>query len=175
MDINLFTQRLKEAREKEGLSLKELQARVGISLSALNNYVAGRTLPPLDVAARLAAELHVSLDWLSGLDNSTPDAIIKVTNCYETACMLDQIVELFNIAHIEAYEQEVFEAFSCKGIKLTLDSDALYEYYLNKERLTQFKKALPTELQEEYLSQSEILLHSLRETLRTSQKTTGLK
>ena len=71
METNIFTQRLKEAREKEGLSLKELQSRVGISLSALNNYVAGKTIPPLDVAVKLAKELHVSLDWLSGIAQQT--------------------------------------------------------------------------------------------------------
>ena len=175
MDTNIFTQRLKEAREKEGLSLKELQARVGISLSALNNYVAGRTVPPLDVAVKLAKELHVSLDWLSGIDGSDTASVIKVSNCYETACVLDQIVDLYSMGSITAEEYEPIEAFHMYGITLRIDSDALYEYYLNKDRLTQFKKALPVEMRNEYLSQSEILLKNLRETLRTTGKTTGLK
>lgn len=175
MDTNIFTQRLREAREKEGLSLKELQARVGISLSALNNYVAGKTVPPLDVAVRLAKELHVSLDWLSGIDGSDSTSIIKVSNCYETACMLDQIVELYDIASISPEEYEPFECFFAGGITLRIQSDALYDYYLNKDRIVQFKKALPAALQNEYLSQSEILLKNLRETLRTTGKITGLK
>lgn len=175
MDTNIFTQRLKEAREKEGLSLKELQARVGISLSALNNYVAGRTVPPLDVAVKLAKELHVSLDWLSGIEGSDTAPIIKVSNCYETACMLDQIVDLYGIASITPEEYEPIECFVTYGVTLRINSDALYDYYLNKDRLLQFKAALPEALQNEYLSQSEILLKNLRETLRTTGKLTGLK
>jgi len=179
MDTNIFTQRLKEAREKEGLSLKELQARVGISLSALNNYVAGKTVPPLDVAVRLAKELHVSLDWLSGIDGSDTSSIIKVSNCYETACALDQIVELYRTATIEPQAKEVWDASdlisSTKGITLRLDSDVLYEYYLNRKRLNDFKESLPMEMQADYLPQCEILLQSFRDTLRKSSASTGLK
>ena len=175
MDTNIFTLRLKEAREKEGLSLKEMQARVGISLSALNNYVAGKTVPPLDVAARMAKELHVSLDWLSGIDGSDTASTIKISNCYETACMLDQIVDLYDTASISPEEYDSFECFFAGGITLRIQSDALYDYYLNKDRILQFKEALPAALQTEYLSQSEILLKSLRETLRKTGKLTGLK
>lgn len=179
MDTNIFTQRLREAREKEGLSLKELQARVGISLSALNNYVAGKTVPPLDVAVRLAKELHVSLDWLSGINGSDTASVIKVSNCYETACVLNQILELYQEASIEPRAEELWDASGpisrAERITLRLESSALYDYYVNRKRLEDFGKSLPIEMQEEYQTQRVILGQSFMDALRRSKRPTGIK
>ena len=175
MDINLFTQRLKEAREKEGLSLKELQARVGISLSALNNYVAGKTSPPLDVAVKLAKELHVSLDWLSGIDGSESAPITRITDCYQTVCVLDQILSLYNAASIKSCNLFPDGPFDVPGIELQIQSAPLHNYYKERERLIQFQKALPQEMQEEYNQQQEILIATLREALLMPQYNSGIK
>ena len=175
MDTNIFAQRLKEAREKEGLSLKELQARVGISLSALNNYVAGKTVPPLDVAVRLAKELHVSLDWLSGIDGSESAPITQITDCYQTACVIDQILDLYQAASIKSCNLWPDGAFDVLGIELQFQSEALYDYYQSRERLTQFRKALPEAMQAEYNQQQEVLITKLRETLLTTHRDSGIK
>ena len=69
MTTVLFAERFKAAREKSGLTLKELKDRIGVSVSALSHYANGANLPPLDVAAKLATELGVSLDWLCGIND----------------------------------------------------------------------------------------------------------
>lgn len=83
MTTVLFAERFKAAREKSGLTLKELKDRIGVSVSALSHYANGANLPPLDVAAKLAAVLGVSLDWLCGIDDeSTSDFSIRNAGDY---------------------------------------------------------------------------------------------
>lgn len=62
----VFSQRLKQARETKGISLKELRETVGVSQSTMSHYSSGGVLPPLDVACRIAEALDVTVDWLCG-------------------------------------------------------------------------------------------------------------
>lgn len=66
MNNKMFSTRLKLAREKKGIGLKELRELVGVSQSAMSHYSTGATLPPLDVASKIADNLGVSLGWLCG-------------------------------------------------------------------------------------------------------------
>lgn len=78
-----FVSRFKEAREKKNITIKALQPLVGASPSAMNGYATGKTLPPLDVASKIATELGVSLDWLCGIkDDSMPDVSIRNAGDY---------------------------------------------------------------------------------------------
>lgn len=175
MDINLFTQRLKEAREKEGLSLKDLQARVGISLSALNNYVAGRTLPPLDVAARLAEELHVSLDWLSGMNSNPESKAAPISNCHDTAEALDQIISIFQAASIQCEDHLENPNFSPKGIILRIESPVLFDYYYHRRVFDLISQSLAQELKSAYASLHDAGSSSLYDHILDATEQTGLK
>jgi transcriptional regulator with XRE-family HTH domain len=61
--------RLKATRLQRGLTQKELAARVSKSVSAISSYESNAQLPPLDVLESIALTLHVSIDYLVGLDN----------------------------------------------------------------------------------------------------------
>lgn len=67
MDKALFVSRLKDAKEKKGITIKELADQCGVSTSAMNRYLAETSMPTLDVAINMAKALNVSLDWLCGL------------------------------------------------------------------------------------------------------------
>ena len=67
MDKALFVSRLKEAKEKKGITIKELADQCGVSTSAMNRYLAETSMPTLDVAINMSKALNVSLDWLCGL------------------------------------------------------------------------------------------------------------
>ena len=67
MDKNIIALRIKEARKKKNMDLKTLREAVGVSQSAMSHYSTGSTVPTLEVAAKLAETLGVSLDWLCGL------------------------------------------------------------------------------------------------------------
>lgn len=70
MNNEQFVARAKTARDKKGITIKELAERCDVSASAMNRYLSMAGVPPLDVAATMAQELGVSLDWLCGLSNT---------------------------------------------------------------------------------------------------------
>lgn len=68
MNQETFVDRLKQARAKKKMTLKELAEACGVSLSAMNRYAAYTAQPGLEVACRMAKALDVSLDWLCGAE-----------------------------------------------------------------------------------------------------------
>lgn len=58
--------RIKEAREKRGLSQRELASRVSKSPSAISSYESNVQTPPTDVLISIARALHVSIAYLIG-------------------------------------------------------------------------------------------------------------
>ena len=71
MSLPHLARTLNEARTDADLTIGELAARAGISTRQLNRYLAG-SVPPLDVATRLARILDLSLNEL--VDSGTPAA-----------------------------------------------------------------------------------------------------
>ena len=72
-----FYQRLKERRNSKGLTQKQLAEVVSISPTSLAAYEKGTKTPPVDVAARIAKQLEVSIDWLFGLEEDAGKAKAK--------------------------------------------------------------------------------------------------
>lgn len=56
--------RIKEAREKRGLSQKELADRINRSVPTISNYETNFQVPPTDVLVSIALTLHVSISYL---------------------------------------------------------------------------------------------------------------
>lgn len=65
VDLN---QRMRKTREEKGYSQKKLAELAGVSPGSMSAYELGNKKPPVDVAARIAAVLGVSVDWLFGTD-----------------------------------------------------------------------------------------------------------
>lgn len=60
-----FGTRLKEEIEYTGIQYKELAAKADVKLRALFTYVASNpSMPPADVAVRIAKALNVSVEYL---------------------------------------------------------------------------------------------------------------
>ena len=60
-----FNTRLKEEIEYTGIQYKELAAKADVKLRALFTYVAATpSMPPADVAVRIARALNVSVEYL---------------------------------------------------------------------------------------------------------------
>ena len=62
--------RLKQLRQKRGITQKDLALRINKSISAISSYESNAQLPPLDVIRDIALALHVSLDYLVGIDKT---------------------------------------------------------------------------------------------------------
>lgn len=70
---------LRPARERRGLSQAELAARVGLSRQALGAIEAGRAVPSVAVALRLARELGVTVEALFGGPGADGEGLVADT------------------------------------------------------------------------------------------------
>lgn len=91
--MSLNAERLKQARNKLGISLDELADRTGLHRSQLYRYERGNNDPTSSTLTALARELGVSIDYLVGLsdepqgkigDSLTSDEL-EVLNAYRRA------------------------------------------------------------------------------------------
>lgn len=79
-----FGKRLLEARKNKGLSQEDLASQLGTKGPAIGRYERDEMKPSIDVAAKIANILDVSLDWLVGhtdmeLDSKMLERIQEVT------------------------------------------------------------------------------------------------
>ena len=71
MNYDVFSQRLKDARNKKQLTQKQLANKIGVSATTLTNYETNKSkVPGADVLISLSEVLDVSIDWLLGNDKS---------------------------------------------------------------------------------------------------------
>lgn len=64
--LDIFKQRLQEARKKKNYTIKGLALQSGVSATAIYSYENGWRNPSLINATNIADVLGVSLDWLTG-------------------------------------------------------------------------------------------------------------
>jgi transcriptional regulator with XRE-family HTH domain len=62
----LFAQRLLQARKKRKMSQEELAKMLGVHSPIVGRYERGEVKPSIEVAAKIAEALGVSLDYLTG-------------------------------------------------------------------------------------------------------------
>ena len=65
-----FTEFINEARHEKRITIKQLSDMCGVSVSTMNRLLAGGSTPTLDIAARMAKALDVSLDKVFGLNHA---------------------------------------------------------------------------------------------------------
>lgn len=61
-----FGERLRQARERAGLTMKQVNARVYISQSVISRYESGEVTPTIERVFSLANLYGCSIDWLCG-------------------------------------------------------------------------------------------------------------
>ena len=71
--------RVKALREAEGLSLRELAERSGVSAPMLSQVERGETSPTLHTAARIAAGLQLRLSQLLRLDEDGAVSVVRAS------------------------------------------------------------------------------------------------
>lgn len=68
-----FHERLQKIRKLRGLSQEELAIRIGTQGPAIGRYERGIAKPTIEVAAKIAKTLEVSLDYLTGIADEQLD------------------------------------------------------------------------------------------------------
>jgi transcriptional regulator with XRE-family HTH domain len=95
MELNmLFSQRLKEARQRRGFTQSELSRRSGVHEKAIAKYERGVGLPAADTLVKLAQTLGVSTDYLL-FAYAKPDGVpvVKDPVLYEKYFVLEELNE----------------------------------------------------------------------------------
>lgn len=123
MKSDIFAERLRQTRQKNGLTQEELAKKSGVSKSTISLYEnpdgeKGKN-PSLDNAMRIAESLGVSLDWLCGLSDQPVSACApgnqsfrEIWNAILSLCKM-QNVELFSVSP-ELVRIEVFDPIFSK-------------------------------------------------------------
>lgn len=93
--------RIKETREKRGLSQRELASKVNKSPSAISSYESNVQTPPTDVLISIARALHVSITYLVDWDND---------DCFSAAILSDAQKDFLD---------QLFMEFTCPTEKLS--------------------------------------------------------
>lgn len=134
MDNQLdFGKKLREAREKAGRSQRQIADAVGISPQMISAYEKGTRSPSIDVAAKLANEIGVSLDHLCGIqlsEKSTP----TISNCADVVACISELSKYLTCwsttgvhpRNEEDYE-EIYDACSNNDDVITGDPVAVVE------------------------------------------------
>lgn len=78
--MSIVGNRIKDTREKRGLTQRELATRINKSPSAISAYEAGAQTPPTDVLLSIARALCVSITYLAG---SESEDVISTSNLTE--------------------------------------------------------------------------------------------
>ena len=71
--------RIKEAREKRGLSQRDLAERINRSVPTISNYETNVQVPPTDVLVSIAHSLHVSITYLVDWKNEEVNSAESLT------------------------------------------------------------------------------------------------
>ena len=66
-----FGKRVKELRQKAGLTQQQLAERILVSKAAISNYELYERNPSPEILIKLARVFHVSTDYLLGIDEKT--------------------------------------------------------------------------------------------------------
>ncbi len=87
-EANLFRDRLRTLREARGLSQSQLEEKIGKEANYITRVETGRIdTPPLDVIARIAHELEVSMSdlfFFEGVDDSAEALRAKIQRLIQT-------------------------------------------------------------------------------------------
>ena len=90
--MDLYIKRLKECREKLGISKQEAAKRIGISQPAYLRYESGDRKPSLQMTKEIAKILNTSVDYLIGESDDNKPILIEINK--EDNNELFHIVEL---------------------------------------------------------------------------------
>ena len=71
MANKIFSTRIRELREKRGLSMEQLAKQLGITKSRVNMWENNGTVPRMNILLEVAKYFNVSTDYLLGNDDSS--------------------------------------------------------------------------------------------------------
>ena len=98
--------RLKELRQKNNLTLKELGQKVGMANNTLSQYEAGKREPKLETWKKLADYFNVSVPYLQGFTNINTSDNFKFNSKKDAIDCIEKIMKALGISKKEIEMRE---------------------------------------------------------------------
>lgn len=76
MDVSVFAERLRRARDELGFTQAELAAEAGVKRSTLNNWEQGRSYPEVTQLVSLCKSLGVDTEYILGLESDLNKGVL---------------------------------------------------------------------------------------------------
>ena len=140
MNVNVGSL-IRRERERQGVSLRELARRVGVSASMMSQVETGRTRPSVSTIYSIAAELGLSIDALLSEEAAVADPVaLASSHVRQDAAGAPQAIPASQLVHPEQRRKLELES----GVTWELLSDLLLEEVARslEERLEK-RKAQP--------------------------------
>ena len=124
--------RIKNERQKAGMSQKDLAERIGTSAAMIGHYETGYRRPKYDTLSKIADALNVGFDeFRAWFDSSDPDAVVALAEDF-SASSHELDVKLRAVGWRARYETEnLCKVSNNEGIEFTVTKADLTE--LDKE------------------------------------------
>ena len=90
--------RIKELRQKNNLTLKELGQKVGMANNTLSQYETGKRHPKFEVWQKLASFFHVSVPYLQGFININIPNDLKFESKQDAIDCIERIMKAQGIS-----------------------------------------------------------------------------
>lgn len=90
----ILDKRIKELREKSGLTQTELAKKMGVTRSSINGWEMGISIPSIMKLVELAMFFHVTTDYLLGMENQNRLDIDTLTD--EEHAIIQSLVTYFD-------------------------------------------------------------------------------
>ena len=126
----MFDDRMLRARKRMGLSQKEV-AEKGVSYSSYSQYENNKSVPPLNVALRIANVLHTSIEWLCGQHD-----IGSIRNMADVAQNILNIFDSVSGSNEAAAWIETERTGHKNSVSLIVQSLQLKEFFEKEKRLS---------------------------------------
>ncbi len=85
-----FSERLSCLLTEQGLTQRELAQRCRVDETSMSRYVNGSRKPCMDVLVRIAAQLGVSVEYLTGNEEDIPFMELKHLLCSNLSHLTDE-------------------------------------------------------------------------------------
>ena len=97
--VMLIDERIKELRDKSGLTQKQLAKRIGVTRATVNSWELAHSAPSCGYLAELSKVFGVSTDYLLGLDDGVKIDISDLNDREQE--MIMQLVDYFKTSKNE--------------------------------------------------------------------------
>jgi transcriptional regulator with XRE-family HTH domain len=159
---SIFAQRLKETRQKENMTQKDLAEKIGITPATISAYENldnnKRKSPTFEIAVEIANVLDVSLDWLGGrsTENKVGKDNTETTSFTSLPQLLKEIIAITGLrrSYFELEDKESPDGEPSTVVNISLSDEKIVDFMISWEKIHNLFKdgSITEEMRDEWIS-----------------------